>query len=148
MMNGGTDTLSRQLDLTERVMGGPDLVRILIADGQASTRLALRLLLQEESEFYIVGEAADDEEVLALLAHTWPDVLLLDWELPGQPQATLLTTLRTLDHGMQVIALSGRPESEAAARAAGVDDFVSKGQPPQSLVAAIRDLAQGTDHGR
>jgi len=145
-MSQGTKMLVHHQRLTKKLMNRSGAARIVIADGQASTRVALRLLLQEEPGLEIVGEAADDREALTLLAHTWPDILILDWELPSQPQARLVPSLRALDHSMRIIALSGRPESEAAARDAGVDNFVSKGQPPQALVAAIRDLAGGTDH--
>jgi DNA-binding NarL/FixJ family response regulator len=145
-MSQGTRTLAHHGRIVEDLVNPSHLARIVIADGQAPTRVALRLLLQEEPDLEIVGEAADDTEVLALLAHAWPDILILDWELPGQPQAQLVPNLRALDHGMRIIALSGRPESEAAAWDAGVDDFVSKSQPPQTLVAAIRDLADGNEH--
>ena len=145
-MSRGTRALTHQGHIAEDLVNPSHPARIVIADGQAPTRVALRLLLQEEPGLEIVGEAADDREVLALLAHTWPDILILDWELPGQPQTRMIPALRALDHGMRIIALSGRPESEAAARDAGVDGFVSKGQPPQTLVAAIRDLAGGNEH--
>jgi DNA-binding NarL/FixJ family response regulator len=66
-----------------------------------------------------------------------PDLVLLDWELPGLPAVSLLPLLQSHRPGLHVIALSGQPEARQAALEAGADAFVSKGDPPEGLVAAI-----------
>ena len=66
-------------------------------------------------------------------------LVLLDWELPGLEADGLLPTLRELCPRLKVIALSGRPEARHAALDAGVDAFVSKGDPPERLLAAVND---------
>jgi DNA-binding NarL/FixJ family response regulator len=112
-------------------------MRILIADHQPATRLALKILLNEEPSLEVVGEAGDGQELLAQLSITRPDLVLLDWELPGESAASLLPVLRQHDGQPRVVVLSGRPEAETAAHAAGVDAFVSKGDPPRRLLQAI-----------
>jgi DNA-binding NarL/FixJ family response regulator len=67
-------------------------------------------------------------------------LLLLDWELPGDRALDILSTLRIICPALHVIALSGRPEARRAALKAGVDAFVSKSDPPENLLAAIRDF--------
>jgi len=65
------------------------------------------------------------------------EVVLLDWNLAGAAAAGLLPALRRDCPDRGVIVLSGRPEAREAALAAGADTFVSKGNPPEHLLAAI-----------
>jgi len=118
------------------------MVRVLIADDQPQVRSALRLLLRQDPDMVVVGEAGDAEEALELAATQAPDLVLLDWELPGQRNGATLAGLRTVQPGLKVIALSGRPEARQAALAAGADVFVSKGDPPEHLLAAVDDCRQ------
>lgn len=112
-------------------------MRVLLADDQAKVRSALRLVLQQQRDVEILGEAVDTTGLLDWVKATEPDVILLDWELPGLPAPALLSTLHDRRSGVHVIALSGRPEARQAAQEAGVDAFVSKGDPPECLIAAI-----------
>ena len=112
-------------------------VRILIADPQPAARSALRLLLQERLQAEIVGEAAESQELLAQLDSGRPDIILLDWELPGRSTDNLLEALRVDGRQPWVIILGTQSESAAAALASGADAFVSKGDPPKRLLAAI-----------
>jgi DNA-binding response OmpR family regulator len=70
-----------------------------------------------------------------------PDVVLLDWELPGRPAAALLFALHGVEAKPKVIVMSVRPEAEAAALEAGADAFVSKGDWPERLLDALRRLS-------
>ena len=85
----------------------------------------------------VVGEAIEADELLAQVETARPDIVLLDWELPGLPRHDVLPALRARCPRLKVIALSGRPEARQAALAAGADAFVSKGDPPEQLLAAM-----------
>lgn len=115
-------------------------MRIVIADRQTATRSALSMLLAPEQDVKIVGEAGDKEQLLSMVETTPPDVLLLDWELAESAMADLLVKLRAMAPSLKVIALSGRPEAQQAALGAGVDGFVSKGDPPARLLTALRAI--------
>jgi len=126
-------------------------MRVLLADDQANVRSALRLLLAQEPDLDMVGEATETEELLVQVEATCPDLVLLDWELPGT-QATarptdagqrLILALRACRPGLKIIALSVYPEARQAALAAGADSFVSKGDPPDQLLAAVDDFLNG-----
>jgi DNA-binding NarL/FixJ family response regulator len=112
-------------------------MRILLADDQATVRSALQLLLEEDPELNVVGEATDARELLTQAGIACPDLVLLDWELPGSQAADLLPALRQRHPHLVVIALSGRPEARQSALAAGADAFVSKGDPPERLLATV-----------
>jgi DNA-binding NarL/FixJ family response regulator len=114
---------------------------ILIADDQPQVRRALRLLLEQELEATVVGEAADVGSLLAQVAAGCPDLLLLDWGLPGMAAQDLLVALREACPALAVIVLSGQPEVGEDALAAGADAFVSKADPPEQLLAAVRSAA-------
>lgn len=117
-------------------------VRVLLADDQPALRSAVRFLLEQEPDLLIVGEVADVAGLMERVSALQPDLLLLDWELPG------LNTVRRARHvinslyaecpGLQIVVLSGRPEAGLHALASGADAFVSKADPPERLLAALR----------
>jgi DNA-binding NarL/FixJ family response regulator len=115
-------------------------MHILIADDQANVRSALTLLLDQEPQFEIVGEVADAIGLLQTIRKHPPDLLLLDWELPGLEADYLLHLLRYEHRHLLVVALSSRPEAEAQALKAGVDAFVSKSALPEQVLTAVTNL--------
>ena len=102
-------------------------MRILFADGRPQVRRALRLFLEQQPEFEIVGEVEAGAALPGAVEEQAPDVILLDWELPGLDPQQLSQALGPSP--ITWIALSSRPESEAAALAAGADAFISKSEP-------------------
>jgi len=67
------------------VTGHPDgsaLLRIVVADDQASVREGLVVLLGTVPEIEVVGSAANGEEAIRLVAETSPDAILLDLHMP------------------------------------------------------------------
>jgi DNA-binding NarL/FixJ family response regulator len=116
-------------------------MRVLLADDQAKVRSALRLLLEHQPDIEIMGEAVDTTGLLDWVKAACPDLVLLDWELPGLPAIALLPQLRAHQPDLRVIALSSRPEARQAALDAGADAFASKGDPPERVLAVIMDAA-------
>jgi DNA-binding NarL/FixJ family response regulator len=116
-------------------------MRIFVADDQPEVRSALRLLLEQEPGIDVVGEAGDARTLLEGVLNEEPDVVLLDWELPGVTATQLVPTLKRAYCSLSVIALSGLPESRRTALNAGVDAFVSKVEPPERILQVLLDLA-------
>ncbi|MCP4541986.1 MAG: response regulator transcription factor [Chloroflexi bacterium] len=117
-------------------------MRILLADNQPKVRLALQLLLAQEEGICVVGEAANAEGLFTQIEATRPDLVLLDWDLPGGPMVDLLSVLNNTYPALSVIALSWRLEMGHEALDAGADAFISKADPPEQLLAAISSLDQ------
>ena len=116
---------------------------ILIADDQPTVRSALRLLLEQEPGLGVIGESADAQDLVTQVKVNCPDLVLLDWELSGIPaRSNLIVTLRALCPRLRVVVLSGRPEMRDAAWAAGADAFISKGNPPEGLLAILRAVCE------
>jgi DNA-binding NarL/FixJ family response regulator len=124
---------------------GPEM-QVIVADDETKVRSALQLLLEQEVGLQVAGEAIDMAELLSRVASSGPELLLLDWELPGLT-ADHLETLRSRHPRLQIIALSGRPDARRAALVAGVDDFISKGSSPDLLLTAIRSRLQPSYNG-
>jgi len=114
-------------------------MEILLADNQPKVRFGLRVLLERQPGLKVVGEATNAEDLLAQMEAGCPDLVLLDWELPGLAGGDLLSALRGVCPDLLVIVLSGRTEVRRAALAAGADAFVYKCDPPERLLAAIKD---------
>ena len=115
-------------------------MRILLADEQTRVRLALQILLSHEPGVTVVGDVAEATDLLAQIRTTRPDLVLLDWGLPGLATIGSLSALHTACPNLSVIVLSGRPEARQMALAAGADEFVSKIDPPEKLLAAIHTM--------
>jgi len=113
------------------------IVSVLIAESRTHARSAMRLLLAQEPDIVVVGEAADADAAVAAIAACRPDVVLLDWSLSRQNGNAAMDDLRAASPESFVIALSGLPEAHQEALEAGVDSFVSKGDPPEKLLAAV-----------
>lgn len=90
----------------------------------------------------VVAEVAEAEALLAQTRATRPDLVLLDWGLPGLGAVGSLPALRLACPSLIVIVISGRPEAGREALAAGADAFVSKVDPPEHLLAALHTIAK------
>jgi DNA-binding NarL/FixJ family response regulator len=112
-------------------------MRVLVADDLLAVQSALALLLEQEVNLHVTGQATDAAGVLCAVAQDPPDVILLDWELPGMPASDLVQQLRQSCQDLCIIALSSRPEAENAAMLAGVDAFIDKLSPPDALLEAL-----------
>jgi DNA-binding NarL/FixJ family response regulator len=113
-------------------------MRILIADGRAKVRSALRLLIEQETSYAIVGEASRGIVLFSLLEAEKPDVLLLDWNLPGLAPMQAIAFLKRRYPDLVIISLSSRPETQCKALAAGANAFIAKHDSPQAVLGTLR----------
>ena len=118
-------------------------MRILLADDQKKVRFALRVLLEQQPEMEVVGEAVDCPGLLSQIKALSPDVVLVDWKLPGLDSGQLLASLCGADPKLAVIVLSPRLEARQSALDAGASAFVCKCDAPERLLAAIASVAAG-----
>jgi len=121
-------------------MNEQEEIRILIAERQLAVRLALSGFLRSQQNVNVVGEVDNSLDLMAQAKATCPDLMLLDWDLPGQSAPDLVLALRHLNCQPRVIVLSARQGSARAALDAGADAFVYKGDGPKRLLTAIRSV--------
>jgi len=115
-------------------------MRVLLADNHVQVRWALRTYLREELGLDSVDEVTDTAGLLSGAQASCPNLILVEWDLPGQPVGQVLSSLRELNTPAQIVVLSRRSECKEAALAAGADTFVCKAGPPGELSAVLRKL--------
>jgi two-component system, OmpR family, phosphate regulon response regulator PhoB len=124
--------------------------KILIAEDEAA--LVTLLSYNLKAEGFQVESEADGEEADRRLRESVPDLLLLDWMLPGVSGIELCRRLRLRDstRALPIIMLTARGEEHERVRglATGADDFVVKPFSVPELVARIRALLRRADPGR
>lgn len=118
-------------------------MRILLAENQPNVRSALRLLIQEQPGVELVGEESSARTLFASIARSEPDVLLLQWELPGASPRDLIRNLRITYPALTVIVMSSRRDMEEQALQAGAAAFVSKAESVDGLLSALEAFARG-----
>jgi CheY-like chemotaxis protein len=111
-------------------------MRILIVDDELQVRSALRLLLEQEPGLTVVGEAASVADLLDQARTVLPDLVLLDWQLPGLDAAEQVPYLRALRPGLLIAALVGLPTPGGEA-SLFADTVVSRLDPPERILAAL-----------
>jgi len=112
-------------------------MRIILADENPDVRYALSVRLTQEPGLNVVGEAAAAQELLTLIEATRPDIVLLDWELPGMPIVDVMVSMRD-KMNLSVIVLSTHNGSEQNALAIGADAFVCKTNLPEDLIYTLK----------
>jgi DNA-binding NarL/FixJ family response regulator len=122
------------------------MIRILLCDDQALVRAGLRMILEEQSDLEVAGEAGDGEQALALAARLDPDVILMDIRMPRMDGIAATRELLAPGAGSpKVLVLSTFDEDEYvyAALKAGASGFMLKSAPPDELVRAVRLAHEG-----
>ena len=112
-------------------------IRVFLADGENHVRRAMHLSLDHLPGVIVSGEAQDAENALAKIIQDPPDVLLLDWHLPGMHPQRMLPVLRKFCPQAKVLATVLQPKSGQLAMAYGFDAYLLKGLPPDEFVNSL-----------
>ncbi len=121
------------------------MVTVGLADDHVVVRQGLRLLLESDPEFVVVGEAADGLEALRLVKRRKPQVLVLDLMMPGLDGLEIARRVLRLKRGTRVIMLTmcGDEAYVLDALKYGVAGYVVKESCGIDLFEAIHDVAAG-----
>ncbi|MHB1133953.1 MAG: response regulator [Chloroflexota bacterium] len=121
------------------------MLRVVIADDHDLVRQGLRTVLERVSEIAVVGEAANGDEAVELVARFHPDVLVTDLAMPGFGGLYAAEQLRVLGLPTAVVVVSIHRDAAHVRQAllAGARGFVPKDQSADELVQAVRVMAQG-----
>jgi DNA-binding response OmpR family regulator len=113
--------------------------RILVVDDDADIR---GLVSRALSRRYDVAEAGDGLGALDLLAREDPDLVVLDWRLPGRHGALVLDDMKEQRPGLPVVVLTaeGGQSQRALADALEADAFLAKPFSVRELLETVRQL--------
>jgi DNA-binding NarL/FixJ family response regulator len=119
-------------------------MRLFIADGNSSNRLALQMYLQQQPGMYVIGMAAEVQGLLAQLEASRAEVMLLSWRLPGAIMPDLLGDVQALEHSPKVVVLAADPDAETPALSAGAEAFFNMNAPNSQLLEILLLLNEST----
>lgn len=116
-----------------------DPIKVLIADDHALFREGLRMLLTQESEIQIVGEATQGDEALSMAEALEPDILLLDIRMPKVDGLTVLPKIREKSPRTKVLILSAFFDDDLIIEAMqnGAKGYLLKEATYKDLIKAI-----------
>jgi DNA-binding NarL/FixJ family response regulator len=123
-------------------------LRLVVVDDHFVVRVGLVASLQKENDMKVVAEASSAEEGLELYQKHRPDVLVMDWRLPGANGAEATAVLRARQPDARVLIISAHDTEEDIHMAvkAGALGYVHKHAPREELLAAVRSVARGEEH--
>lgn len=125
------------------VAAGP-AIRLLIADDDPGVRLVIAALAAREDGLELVGEAEDAKQAIELASHRRPDVVLLDFDMPGGGGVVAANGIRDANPTTRIVALSA--DDSAAAQydmsRAGAVGYLVKGASEDEIARVIRSAAR------
>ena len=108
-------------------------------------RTGLRQIINDEPDLGVCGEAGNVHEAMQFLAHTTPDVALIDLTLPDGSGLDLIKRIHARNNGMRILVVSMHDESLFSERAirAGALGYISKQEAADKIIDALRQVLEG-----
>lgn len=121
------------------------MLRVVLAEDHQMVRQGLRSLLEDVEDIEVIGEAEDGPGAVALAEAKGPDVVVMDFGLPGLNGADAAARLAKSRPDVAVVVLSMRDDAATVDRSlrAGARGYVVKGAGVEDLCEAIRCAARG-----
>lgn len=120
-------------------------MRLLLVDDHAVVRTGLRMLLDNEQDIEIVGEAGSGQEALRLIEQLHPTLVLMDIGLPDMTGIEVTRQVKQQWPAVAVVALTIHEDEEYFFQMlqAGANGYVPKRAAPEELLTALRTAAEG-----
>ncbi|HEY3440372.1 MAG TPA: response regulator transcription factor [Paludibaculum sp.] len=121
------------------------MIRMILADDHAVMRRGLRLVLEQQEDFEVLGEASDGREAVALAEALKPDVVLLDITMPNLNGIEAARQITAKQLGCAIVVLSMHSDEGYVLRAlkAGARGYLLKESAEADLILAIRSVSAG-----
>ena len=123
----------------------PETIRILVVDDHAVVRKGLVMVLRQESDFEVVGEAENGRKGLEAAQSLDPDIILVDLVMPEMDGQEMALALRKSNPNIKIMMLTGTEVDDRVydVVAAGIEGYVLKNIEPGELIRAIRAVVHG-----
>lgn len=121
------------------------MVKIYLAEDQTMLNSALKMILELEADFTVVGTATDGDQALKGIENLQPDVAILDIEMPKRSGLEVAQAIRQKNLPIKIVILTtfARSTYFQTAVQAQVNGYLLKDSPSDSLISAIRSITQG-----
>lgn len=114
-------------------------LKVLIADDDPLARALIEATVKRDSELELVGSAEDAPAAIELAGEHQPDVVVLDWVMPGGGGPAAAREIANVSPDTKIVALtaSDTQEAEMDMLRAGARSFLVKGGSPEELLRTI-----------
>jgi two-component system NarL family response regulator len=138
------DVLTEEL-AEPRVFGPRDPIRVLVVDDHALFRRGLQMVLEQEDDIEVVGEAGDGAEAVEKVADTIPDIVLMDVRMPKRGGIDACTAIKDAVPSAKIIMLTISDEEADLYDAikAGASGYLLKEISIEEVATAIRAVNEG-----
>jgi diguanylate cyclase (GGDEF)-like protein len=121
-----------------------ETIRLVIADDDPAIRLVMSSLIARQEDLELVGEAEDATQAIELAARRRPDIVVLDFDMPGGGGVTAAMAIREANPTTRIVALSadGSQGAQYDMSRAGAVGYLVKGAPDDEIVRVIRSSAR------
>lgn len=119
--------------------------QVYVLDDHVAVREGVRRLIRSEWPTIDAVLFSEPRAALEAVEKASPDLMVMDWTMPGCEGTTLIKDLRAISPGLRILVYSMHAASAFGVQAmrAGASGYVSKDAPPEELIDAIRRLSQG-----
>lgn len=126
----------------------PKPVRVVLADDHQMVREGMRLLLSLEDDIDVIGEAGDGESAVQMTIELRPDLLVLDFALPGFDGDEVLRRVRAKLPETRILFVTGSLQRDMVRRAlgCGAEGYVLKQSGSDELMTALRAVMLGVEY--
>ncbi len=123
-------------------------IKILLADDHAILRDGLKIAIQTDKSFKILGEAGDGEEVVDMVKKLQPDIVILDINMPKLSGIEAARAIRKFDKKVRILILTMHEQENyiVDAISSGVNGYIFKMSDMEEFLLAIKELAAGRDY--
>lgn len=121
------------------------MIKVMLVDDHAVLRDGLRNILELEEDITVVSEAVSGEDALEILDSLYPDVVIMDINLPDKNgvETTKLIKQKFKDLKILVLTMHSHEEYFMAMIREGADGYLLKDAPSEQVVEAIRTIMKG-----
>ncbi|MGA9585354.1 MAG: response regulator transcription factor [Terracidiphilus sp.] len=118
---------------------------VLVVDDHPLMRQGLALLINQQQDMQVCGEAEEAQAAMHAIAHLHPDIMILDISLAGPDGLELLKNIRTTNPALPVLILSMHDEAIYAERAlrARANGYIMKQEATEKVLVAVRRILNG-----
>jgi DNA-binding NarL/FixJ family response regulator len=118
---------------------------VLVVDDHPLMRQGLAMLINQQQDMQVCGEAEEAQAVMQAIAHRRPDIMILDISLSGPDGLELLKSIRASDPDLPVLILSMHDEAIYAERAlrARANGYIMKQEATEKVLVAMRRILNG-----
>jgi len=122
----------------------PDAVRVMIVDDHALFRRGLQMVLEQEPDIDVVGEAGDGGDALAMAQEKMPDVVLMDVRMPGRGGIDATEKIKEVMPHVKILMLTVSDEEADLfdALKAGASGYLLKDTSIEEVADAVRKVSR------